>query len=129
DVAVANGMHLLGWSYAGQPGARLGDSLMVRLFWKADRPVSFDYSAFVRLRGPEGQLVHGEDHGPGALIGFPSTRWQLGEVIPDDWSVPLSRSRRSGSYAIEVGVYDYRDLKPALSTAGEPIVVLGTERL
>ncbi|HLY67795.1 MAG TPA: hypothetical protein VKU60_19810, partial [Chloroflexota bacterium] len=120
----SNGMQLVGWSRP-DGGVAPGQQLHLRLFWGASKPPDFDYSAFVRLDDRNGLLVHDADHGPGASIQLLSHLWQPGEVIPDDWTINLPASAHPGQYQVEVGLYDYRDLKPVVDTQNQAYVTLG----
>ena len=125
SVNFANGMQLLGWSLDGGQPPRPGQTVHLRLFWGAGKTPDFDYSAFVRLDDGEGLLVHDADHGPGQAIGLLAHTWQPGEVIPDDWTVAIPATAHAGVYKIEVGVYDYRDLRPIPTDEGPATVTLG----
>lgn len=128
NVSFSNGMRLVGWTLPDGSVAHPGQLLHLRLLWAADRPIGFDYSAFVRLNDGRGSIVHDADHGPGADLNLLSHLWQPGEVIPDDWSVHIPASVPSGEYAVEAGVYDYRDLKPIVAGEHES-VTLATLRI
>jgi Dolichyl-phosphate-mannose-protein mannosyltransferase len=123
QVAFNNGMELVGWNPPVAPGP--GQPLHLRLFWAANKQPDFDYSAFVRLTDSSGSTIHDADHGPGAGVGLLSHLWQPGEVIPDDWTVNVPTDARPGSYQVELGVYDYRDLRPVASANGQTSVALG----
>jgi hypothetical protein len=123
------GMRLVGWSELDSAPPAPGGKLHLRLFWGASRPPDFDYSAFVRLTGQQGLVVHGSDHGPGAGIDLLPHVWQPGEVIPDDWTIDIPASSPAGEYQVEVGLYDYRDLKPIPTEDGRTTVIVGTQTL
>lgn len=122
-VDYANGMRIAGINLPGGP-VRAGDSLTLMLFWATSHQPDFDYSAFVRLNNGQGSIIHDNDHGPGAPVGLLPHEWQAGEVIPDRWTVAIPSSAPPGEYAVEVGVYDYRDLKSILALDGQPAAVV-----
>jgi len=126
-ASYPTGMQLLGWSRTDQAPPGPGGKLHLRLFWGAARPPDFDYSAFVRLMGQEGLVVHGSDHGPGAGIDLLPHMWQPGEVIPDDWTIDIPAGSPAGEYQVEVGLYDYRDLRPISTEDGRTTVIVGTQ--
>jgi len=121
----SNGMQLLGWNLvSGQP-VKPGQTLQLRLFWGAGKPPDFDYSAFVRLDDGKGLLVHDSDHGPGQGIDLLSHAWQPGEVVPDDWTLAIPAGVHPGTYRLEVGLYDYRDLKTIAATDNQQVLQVG----
>lgn len=82
-----------------------GQPLDVRLFWQADAPVSVDYTAFVHLIGPDGQLVAQHDKQP--LDGFlPTSLWRVRATVTDVFELALPAEVPSGTYALRTGMYD-----------------------
>ena len=70
--------------------------------------------AFLRLHGAGDKFVISEDsqdHGPGKAVGFLPHTWAVGEIVPDDWALAIPANAPPGRYDVELGVYDYRDLK------------------
>jgi len=128
NATFDNSMRLVGWSSLDGQEVRPGQLIHLRLFWAAGKPISFDYSAFVRLNDGRGSIVHDVDHGPGAAINLLPHLWQPGEVIPDDWTIHVPATVPSGEYAVEAGVYDYRDLKPIMTDQHDS-VTLGSLRV
>lgn len=124
-VEFVNGMLLLGWRVVDESPLKPGQPLRVELFWGSVKPIDFDYSAFVRLNDGHGGLVHDSDHVPGVEIGLLSHEWLVGEVIKDDWIVPIPLATPAGAYRIEVGVYDYRDMTTIVSQGFRPTIDLG----
>jgi hypothetical protein len=154
-VTFDRAMGLAGWSGFSPSNLKPGDAMRLRLFWQTSYTVpivpltlqdatradvrtlrvlpppevlvrpDFDYSAFVRLNDGKGRVIHDQDHGPGAALGLLPHTWEAGEIIPDDWTVPIPNSAAAGEYRIEVGLYDYRDQRPILTASGQPAVVIG----
>lgn len=82
-----------------------GDTLNLRLYWRADGEFAKNHAAFVQLIGPDGRL-HGQvDQTPGAGQ-YPTTGWLPGEYIADDYAIPLAADAPPGDYQIAVGLYD-----------------------
>jgi hypothetical protein len=128
-LAFASGMELIGWSRTeGRPVAP-GQTLKLRLYWRTLNPPDFDYSAYVRLRGPDGAVIHDDDHGPGLGIDLLPHKWQPGEVIPDDWAISVPATAKPGEYQIEVGVYDYRNLLAVQLPDNRVTAVIGTQQV
>ncbi|HEU0167650.1 MAG TPA: hypothetical protein VFS62_07720, partial [Chloroflexota bacterium] len=122
------GLELVGLNLPGGTIAT-GDQLHVRLFWSALRPIDFDYSAFLRLEDSAGHVIHDTDHVPGVQIGLLTHSWQVGEVVPDDWTIAIPADATAGQYRVQVGVYDYRNLQPLLDQTASPATTVATVTL
>ena len=83
---------------------RSGGLLHLTLYWQALAPMETDYTAFVHLLGPEGQVVAQEDRPPGGGD-YPTTLWLPPEVVVDAYALPLPTSLPEGAYRLEVGLY------------------------
>ncbi|MFQ6013920.1 MAG: hypothetical protein ACE5NP_00575, partial [Anaerolineae bacterium] len=90
-----------------------GDTIHLVLTWKALRETGENYKVFVYLLGSQKskqRLVHLEDqplHG-----GNPTSRWHKGEVIKDEYRLPVPEDAPFGRYKIEVGMYHPVSLEP-----------------
>ena len=86
------------------------EPLPLHLYWRAGQPSAADYTVFVHLHGPDGQLMAQCDSAPqeGAR---PTTTWQPGEVIPDTCEVVLPSDAPAGEYRVFVGMYSWPDLE------------------
>jgi len=129
NVDFANGMQLVGILPMGPEQVTANGDLHLRLLWQAAETPAFDYSAFLRLQSAAGQVIHDQDHGPGASLNLLPHDWQPGEVIPDDWTIHIPAGAAPGDYRIEAGLYDYRDLKPISASGGQPAAVIGQARV
>jgi len=158
-IRFEHAMELVGWNRVSLPQVPAGGTLRLRLFWASSYQVpsyplvlqdarpnalrtlrilpppgvltkpDFDYSAFVRLANSTGQVIHDTDHGPGQGVGLLPHLWQPGEVIPDDWVVRIPATAKPGTYALQLGVYDYRNGAAVPTLAGQPVSVLGVEQV
>ncbi len=82
-----------------------GDTLNAVLHWRSDAEFSQDYTAFVQLIGPDGQLYGQQDQQPGGGQ-FPTSGWLPGEYIADSYTVPLAADAPPGAYQLAIGLYD-----------------------
>lgn len=64
-----------------------------------------DYTVFVHLLGPDGQVWGQVDLAPGGGQ-RPTSGWLPGEVIVDRYTVPVEAGAPSGIYRIEIGLYE-----------------------
>jgi len=81
-----------------------GDSVCVILQWQALASIDTDYTVFAHIRNPIGEIVTQKD-GPPASGAYPTSLWEAGEVIKDDFTIPLEQLE-PGQYELVVGLYD-----------------------
>jgi 4-amino-4-deoxy-L-arabinose transferase-like glycosyltransferase len=94
---------LLGYNIEGS--YRPGGVIHLELFWLVKGPFERRYTVFNHLVAPDGQLVAQKDNEP--VDGFyPTTEWTTGELIRDQYDVPIPPTAPPGVYRIETGLYD-----------------------
>jgi hypothetical protein len=81
-----------------------GRSVDVVLVWQAAAPLERDYTVFVHLVGPDGQIAAQSDGPPGGRF-YPTSFWQVGEPVLDGHLLTLPEEAPDGEYTILVGVY------------------------
>ena len=107
QASLGKQINLLGTEFDGLEGTtiRQGETVPMRLFWQANEEIKTDYTVFVHLIGPDGQIVSQADQQP--LAGFlPTTFWRPGEIVADDYSLQLPPDAPLGTYQLFVGMYD-----------------------
>lgn len=82
------GLRLVGY------GVTSSDALRIALYWQARTAMERDYSISVRpTRGGELIFVEGQllllDHAHPVWGFYPTSRWEPGEVVRDDYQIPL----------------------------------------
>ncbi|HLH74592.1 MAG TPA: hypothetical protein VKX96_14990 [Chloroflexota bacterium] len=116
------------WSISGAvvPNGRLDVSML----WVTKAPMARNYTVFVHVTSPAGNLIAQFDGQPTGGI-YPTSAWLPGESVLDRYSVQLPSSLPPGPYKVEAGLYDLKTLQrlPVSSEAGESpadYVLLGT---
>jgi hypothetical protein len=91
-------------------GLQLGqdDRVTVRLRWRSAAQVQQTYKVFVHLLDPGGTRVVAQRDAEPQDGKAPTTSWIVGEVIEDEYAIPLPDGLSPGDYPIEIGVYDPR---------------------
>ncbi len=87
----------------GQPG----EALAVTLAWRAQQTMARDYTVFVHVLTGSGAIVAQADHQPQAGR-YPTSIWDAGEAVRDDFTVNLPENLPAGRYNIEIGWYDLK---------------------
>lgn len=103
---AANGLQLL--SYRTD---MLTDTLAVTLFWQATQAQSADYTVFVQLLNPAGQLVAGHDAPP-------TSAWTAGAVVADVHRLVLPADLPAGQYRLVAGMYGADGVRVSFAPAG-----------
>ena len=85
---------------------RLPDVIKLKLYWRSEAPLPLDYTVFVHLRDPAGQIVAQKDQPP--LAGaYPTSLWDAGEIVADEIVLPLPETLPAGVYNLVIGLYDF----------------------
>lgn len=74
------------------------------LYWQAQREMSTSYTVFTHLLDEGGQLWGQKDNPPQGGD-YPTTGWLPGEVVRDEYEIPIPYDAPLGSYLLEVGIY------------------------
>jgi len=84
--------------------ARAGGSIHVTLYWEALRPVTTVYQVFNHLY--DGSTMWGQkDSTPGCGL-WPTPLWNPGQMVRDDYIIPISPEAPSGEIPILTGMYN-----------------------
>jgi mannosyltransferase len=104
DVRLGDQVRFLGYSMAGSE-VRAGDILQLTLFWEALGPMETRYKVFTHVLDGRSHIVGQRDAEPvgGAR---PTTTWQTGEVIADNYGVLIMLATPPGEHQLEIGMYD-----------------------
>jgi hypothetical protein len=110
-------IHLLGYDLTTSQGGA-ASSLTIALYWQAKQPPSADYTVFVQLLDPAGQLAVGWDNQP-CRNSCPTSTWQAEEIIRDEYRLSLA-GLPSGDYQLIVGMYEpISGMRLGVSQSGE----------
>jgi hypothetical protein len=101
------------------------DSLSVVLYWSAPRALAEDYTVFVQLLSPSGELAAQSDSWP-AQGALPTTAWLPNEVIRDEHRLSLPARLPAGPYRLIAGLYLLSSGERLITEAGRDFVELVT---
>ena len=110
DQDFGDGVQLAGYALSAEQFAA-GETLYLKLYWRAREPVSQRYKVFTHLLGEvynaeSGGFVWGQQDNEPVNGARPTTTWRSGEVIEDVYALLVAPEAPAGSYRIEVGLYD-----------------------
>ena len=104
---------------AGYDVAREAGSVRVAIYWQPRVKLESDYVTFVHLLDAGGNKVaQGTDHQVGGDF-YPTSMWDVGEVLRDEQAITLPPTIAPGSYRVVVGMYRHRDV----GQLGEPVEI------
>ncbi len=131
DFAYLHGWDLNNLTFStGQP-------IHLVLWWEALQAADLEYSVFIHLWDEANQravMIFGGQPMEGAwqvwygvsgehfTQAYPTRLWQTGEIIKDEWRVPVPEDVPAGQYELRIGMYD------PISGARLPITQDGTPR-
>ena len=116
EANLGDRIRFLGYNIEGS--LRPGDNLHLTLFWQALSKMDRDYTVFTHLVDGEGRIWGQKDSPP--VYGFyPTSWWEEGEIVCDQYNLVISPDAPLGEYWIEVGMY--------LPQTGERLAVRGEE--
>jgi hypothetical protein len=102
EVDLGGKVRLLGYNI--ESGFRPGDHIHLTLFWQALAEMDKDYTVFTHLTDVEGHIWGQKDNPP--VDGFyPTTGWEAGEIVRDQYDILISPDAPPGEYQIEAGMY------------------------
>lgn len=91
------------WGYTLSPGP--DNTTQVELFWQSLSPTDQNYTVFVQLLDSNNQIIAQADVQPLANI-YPPSRWQPGDIISEQFTLPMAPSVLSTGVRLVTGMYD-----------------------
>ena len=103
DVCLSPAVRWRGYDLATET-PRSGETLPITLYWQADTPVGQDWTTFIHLVDANGEKVAQVDHAP---LGdyYPPSQWQPGQLLADQYELPLGPNLQPGRYRLIFGWY------------------------
>jgi hypothetical protein len=104
EATLGGRVRFLGYALSAPPYKR-GETLHLTLYWQAVVRMEESYTVFVHLLNKDGIMGGQWDSVPGGGL-LPTTNWLEGEVIADEYEVPIKAGAPPGEYVIEIGMYE-----------------------
>jgi hypothetical protein len=103
EVQVGDGISLVGYDLLPEP-IQVGGSLYIQYHWQVTEPPTADWTVFSHLLDDGGNVVAGFDSQPGRGS-LPTSRWQPGWRIFDEYELVLPADLPPGTYTVRMGLY------------------------
>jgi len=101
-VVLGERVRLLGYNI--ESGFRPGDNIHLTLFWQCLEEMEQSYTVFTHLVDAGDNIVAQKDNPP--VDGFYSTiKWKVGEIVRDQYDLPIPQDVASGEYRFKLGMY------------------------
>lgn len=101
---LENKVALIGYN-VDKADLRSGEEIRLTLFWRAEGEMVTDYTVFTHLIDEEGNIWGQMDSQP--LEGdYPTSFWDIGEVIENEYILAINEDAPAGLYRLEVGMYE-----------------------
>jgi hypothetical protein len=136
-VNLGGKVRLLGYDLKAE-SYKPGEVIGLTLYWQALTAVEKDYTVFTHLLGSynpltNGLLWGGHDSRPGGGT-YPTTVWEAGEIVIDEYGIPIQADAPPGEYQLEVGMYHLETMErlSVLDDSGavrDDRILLGTVQL
>jgi mannosyltransferase len=104
ELPLDNGIVLEGYRL-GTRSLKAGDTLPLTLVWRAERgPTTERWKVFTHLLDARPTVVAQRDAEPADNL-RPTTTWQSGERIEDNYGIVVPEDLAAGAYTLEIGMY------------------------
>ncbi len=81
-----------------------GDVLRLAFRWQTIAPIGEDFKIFIHVLDAQGNVIAQRDAAPMADL-YPTSAWQVGEIVSDLHGVRLPSNTRTGALRIALGFY------------------------
>ncbi|MBE7471071.1 MAG: hypothetical protein DPW09_05265 [Anaerolineae bacterium] len=125
-VQFADGLTLAGWSLPDQEW-QSGQTIPVKLWWRAESRPSVDYKISLKLWTPTAELAaQGQDAWPAGTL-YRATHWPIGQDVYQAAEITLPSDLAPGQYWLNVELYHPDTGLPLSRLDGaDPVVTLGS---
>jgi Dolichyl-phosphate-mannose-protein mannosyltransferase len=105
NARLGDSIEFLGYDLDSRPTLNPKDTVKLKLYWRALKPIDTSYKVFTHLLGEDNQVRGQQDKFP--LDGArPTSSWAPGEIFTDSYAINVDPNAPSGSYQIEIGMYN-----------------------
>ncbi len=117
---------------------KAGESIHLTLYYQGLNKMEVNYIVFTHLLGPYNPATSGplwgQDDSEPCRRGYPTSWWEVGEVVIDTFTIPIPAETPVGDYELEMGFYTWPAFErlPVLDAAGQVAadnVILGQVRI
>ncbi|MBV9169299.1 MAG: hypothetical protein JOZ81_04365 [Chloroflexi bacterium] len=105
NMPLSNGITLEAYQLSSET-LKPGETLQLTLLWRAgDAPTADRWKVFTHILDANSKVVAQRDAEPGDTL-RPTTTWQPGEEIKDNYGIAIPPDLAPGDYTLEIGMYN-----------------------
>ncbi len=133
NARLGDKVEFLGYALDAPDALKPGDTVKLKLYWRALQPMDTSYKVFTHLINAQNEIFGQQDKEP--LDGArPTTGWAAGEIFSDSYEFQVAPNAGPGTYQIEIGMYHPTDFTrlPTFDANGAPLgdrIVFGELRI
>lgn len=104
NARLGDKVEFLGYDFMTPTALKPGDTVKLKLYWRALQPMDTSYKVFTHLINARNEIFGQQDQEP--LDGArPTTGWAPGEIFTDEYEFQVAPNASPGDYQIEIGMY------------------------
>lgn len=104
NARLGDKVEFLGYALDAPDALKPGDTVKLKLYWRALQPMDTSYKVFTHLISTQNEIFGQQDKEP--LDGArPTTGWAAGEIFSDSYEFQIAPNAGPGTYQIEIGMY------------------------
>jgi len=115
-VVFADGLALIDYDISTVT-AKPGQPILIYLYWQGQAQPESDYSAFLHLVAPSGDIIGQADYLLGGWFN-PTSHWLEGQIVGAPSLVFIPTDSLPGDYRLQVGAYDAETGERLLTNTG-----------
>ncbi len=122
NARLGDAVEFLGYDLNASNAIKPGDTLRLKLYWRALKPMDTSYKVFTHLINAQNEIFGQRDQEP--LDGArPTTSWAAGEIFADSYEFQVAPNAPPGVYQIEIGMYKPDDFArmPTFDASGNAL--------
>ncbi len=106
---------------------KAGETIHLTLYYQALSGMNVSYTTFAHLWGQPnpatGGPIWGQDDTEPCRRGYPTSSWDVGEIVVDNLEIPISAEAPSGDYSVVIGFYQWPSLErlPVMDAASQDV--------
>lgn len=133
NARLGDKVEFLGYDLDAPETLKPGDTVKMKLYWRALQPMDTSYKVFTHLINAQNGIFGQQDKEP--LDGArPTTGWSPGEIFTDSYEFQVAPNASAGDYQIEIGMYHPSDFTrlPTFDASGNALgdrIVFGELRV
>jgi hypothetical protein len=107
-------IQLLGYDL-DKPLYHPGEAIQLTLYYRRVGEIEANYTVFTHLWGPDnpatGGPVWGQDDSEPCRRSYPTSLWDMTEIVVDAFSIPIAADAPAGDYNLAMGFYHWQTLE------------------